>query len=93
MAGRANSNDLEIPGGGKSRIYFLRLSFSKEKEFLNVTPSSKVDVGDVSVSGESSTAAEQLKPKEKQIKHVTGKFRYDRFGYLCVVYLYVTLFK
>ena len=31
MVGRANSNDLEIPGGEKSRIYFLRLSFSKEK--------------------------------------------------------------
>ena len=27
----ANSNDLEILGGEKSRIYFLRLSFSKEK--------------------------------------------------------------
>ena len=49
---------------------------------MNVTPSSKVDVGDVSVSEESSTAAEQLKTKEKQIEYVTGKFRYDRFGYL-----------
>ena len=47
---------------------------------MNVTPSSKVDVGDVSVSEESSTAAEQLKTKEKQIEYVTGKFRYDRFG-------------
>ena len=63
-AGRANSNDLEIPGGEKSRIYLLRLSFSKEKKFLNVTPSSKLDVGDVSVSKGSSTAAEQLKPRE-----------------------------
>ena len=47
---------------------------------MNVTPSSKVDVGDVSVLEESSTAAEQLKTKEKQIEYVTGKFRYDRFG-------------
>ena len=31
MVGRANFSDLEIPGGEKSRIYFLRLSFSKEK--------------------------------------------------------------
>ena len=31
MVGRANSNDLEIPDGEKSRIYFLRLSFSKVK--------------------------------------------------------------
>ena len=31
MAGGAYSNDLEIPGGEKSRIYFLRLRFSKEK--------------------------------------------------------------
>ena len=52
---------------------------------MNVTPSSKVDVGDVSVSEESSTAAEQLKPKEKQIEDVTGKFRYNHFGYLCMV--------
>ena len=36
---------------------------------------------DVSVSEVSLTAAEQLKPKEKQID-VTGKFRYGRFGYL-----------
>ena len=47
---------------------------------MNVTPSSKIDVGDVSVSEESSTPAEQLKTKEKQIEYVTGKFRYDRFG-------------
>ena len=47
---------------------------------MNVTPSSKVDVGDVSVSEESSTPAEQLKTKKKQIEYVTGKFRYDRFG-------------
>ena len=60
---------------------------------MNVTPSSKVDVGDVSVSEGSSTAAEQLKPKEKQIEDVTGKFRYDRFGHLCMVYFYVTVFK
>ena len=60
------------------------LSFSKEK-FLNVTPSSELDVGDVSLSKGSSTAAEQLKPKEKQIEDVTGKFRYDCFGYLCMV--------
>ena len=60
---------------------------------MNVTPSSKVDFGDVSVSEGSSTAAEQLKRKEKQIDDVTGKFRYDSFGYLCMVYLYVTLFK
>ena len=60
---------------------------------MNVTPSSKVDFGDVSVSEVSSTAAEQLKRKEKQIDDVTGKFRYDSFGYLCMVYLYVTLFK
>ena len=31
MAWRASSNDLEIPGEEKSRFYFLRLSFSKEK--------------------------------------------------------------
>ena len=49
---------------------------------MNVTASSKVDVGDVSVSEESSKAAEQLKPKEKQTEDVTGKFRYGRFGYL-----------
>ena len=60
---------------------------------MNVTPSSKVDVGDVSVSEERLTAAEQLKTKEKQIEYVTGKFRYDRFGYLCMVYFYVTVFK
>ena len=48
MAGRANSYVLEMPGGDISRIYFLRLSFSKKK-FLNVSPSSKVDFGDVSV--------------------------------------------
>ena len=60
---------------------------------MNVTPRSKVDVGDVSVSEGSSTAAEQLKPKEKQIEDVTGKFRYDRFGHLCMVYFYVTVFK
>ena len=30
VAGRANSNDLEIPGREKSLIYFLRLSLSKE---------------------------------------------------------------
>ena len=53
MAGTANSNDLEIPGGEKSRIYFLRLSFSTEN----------IDVGDLSVSEGRSTAAEQLKPK------------------------------
>ena len=60
---------------------------------MNVTPSSKVDVGDVSVSEESSTAAEQLKTKKKQIEYVTGKFTYDRFAYLCMVYFYVTVFK
>ena len=92
MAWRASSNDLEIPGEEKSRFYFLRLSFSRKK-LLNVTPSSKVDFGDVSVSEGSSTAAEQLKRKEKQIDDVTGKFRYDSFGYLCMVYLCVTLFK
>ena len=32
-------------------------------------------------------------PKEKQIEDVTGKFRYDRFGYLCMVYSHVTVFK
>ena len=37
---------------------------------------------DVSVSEVSLTAAEQLKPKEKQIEDVTEKFRYGRFGYL-----------
>ena len=37
----------------------------------------------------SSTAAEQLKPKEKQIENVTGKFRYDRLGYICVAYFQV----
>ena len=93
MAWRANSNDLEIPVEEKSRVYFLRLSFSKEKKLLNVTPSSVVDFGDVSVSEGSSTAAGQLKRKEKQIDDVTGKFRHDSFGYLCMVYLYVTLFK
>ena len=60
---------------------------------MNVTPSSKVVVGDVSLSEGSSTAAEQLKPKEKQMEDVTRKFRYDRFGYLGMVYfiLYVTV--
>ena len=60
---------------------------------MNVTASSKVDVGDVSVSEEGSKAAEQLKPKEKQTEDVTGKFRYDRFGHLCMVYFYVTVLK
>ena len=60
---------------------------------MNVTPSSKVDVGDVSVSEGSSTAAEQLKTKEKQIEYLTGKFRYDRFGNLCMVSFYVGVFK
>ena len=60
---------------------------------MNVTASSKVDVGDVPVSEESSTAAKQLKPKEKQTEDVTGKFRYDRFGHLCMVYFYVTVLK
>ena len=64
MAWRANSNDLEIPGGEKIRIYFL-IKLFKEK-ILNATPSSKVDVGEISVSEGSSTASEQLKPKEKQ---------------------------
>ena len=40
MPGRPNSIDLEVPGGDKS----------KEKKYFNVTPSSKADVGDVSVS-------------------------------------------
>ena len=76
-------------------LFISRLSFSKEKKFLNVTPSSKVDVGDgdVSVSEESPTAAEQLNSKEKQIEYVTGKFRYDPYEDLCMVHLYVTLFK
>ena len=60
---------------------------------MNVTPSSKVDVGDLSLSEGSSTAAEQLKPKEKQIEAATGKFRHDRFGYICMVYVNVTVFK
>ena len=60
---------------------------------MNVTASSKVDVGDVPVSEESSTAAKQLKTKEKQTEDVTGKFRYDRFGHLCMVYFYVTVLK
>ena len=47
---------------------------------MNVTASSKVDVGELSVSEESSTPAEQLKTNKKQIEYVTGKFRYDRFG-------------
>ena len=47
---------------------------------MNATPSSKVDVGELSVSEESSTPAEQLKTNKKQIEYVTGKFRYDRFG-------------
>ena len=75
-------------------LFISRLSFSKEKKFLNVTPSSKVDVGDVSVSEESPTAAEQLNSKEKQIEYVTGKFRYDPYEDLiweCM--LYVILFK
>ena len=60
---------------------------------MNVTPSSKVDVGDVSVSEESSTVAEQFKTREKPVEYVTGKFRYDRFAYLCIVYFYVAVFK
>ena len=47
IAGRANSYDLEIPGGDISCIYFLRLSFSMY--LFNVSPNSKVDFGDVSV--------------------------------------------
>ena len=66
MAWRANSNDLEIPGGEKIRIYFLIKPF-KEKKILNPTPSSKVDVGEISVSEGSSTASKQLKPKKKQM--------------------------
>ena len=31
MAERANSYDLELPGGDISHIYFLRLSFSRKK--------------------------------------------------------------
>ena len=56
--------------------------------YLNVTPSSKVDVGDVAVLQGSSTAAEQLNSsnqKRNKIEDVTGKFRYNHFGYLCMV--------
>ena len=42
---------------------------------MNVTPSGKVDFGDLSVSEGNSTAAEQLKRKEKQIDDVTGKIQ------------------
>ena len=55
---------------------------------MNVTPSGKVDVGDISVSAGSSTGAEQLKPNEKQIEVFTIKFIYDCFGYLCMLYVY-----
>jgi len=61
----------------------------KGKKFLNVTQSSKVDVGDVSASEGSAKAAEQLKSNEKQID-VTGKFKCYRFGYRFMVYLYVS---
>ena len=63
---------------------------------MNVTPSGKVDVGDISVSAGSPTGAEQLKPNEKQIEVFTVKFIYDCFGYLCMLFMYtvyVTLFK
>lgn len=56
----------------------------KGKKFLNVTRSSKVDVGDVSVSEGSSKAAEQPKSNKKQID-VTGKFKCYRFGYRHIV--------
>ena len=56
----------------------------KGKKFLNVSLSSKVDVGDVSVSEGSSKAAEQLKPNEKQTD-VTGKFKCHRSGYRYMV--------
>ena len=45
-----------------------------------------LQVGDVSVSEGSLTLIQK-------IEDVTGKFRYDCFGYLCMVYLYVTVFK
>ena len=75
LARRANSNELEIPCGEKSR-------FSKEKNSWMQQMVAKLMLPDVSVSEVSLTAAEQLKPKEKQIEDVTGKFRYGRFGYL-----------
>ena len=59
---------------------------------MNVTSSSIVDVGVVSVSEESSTAAEQLKPKEKQIEDGIGKFRYDHLD-IFVWSIYMLLFS
>ena len=57
-------------------------SFFKGKNSCMQLQVAKLMLSDVSVSEVSLTAAEQLKPKEKQIEDVTGKFRYGRFGYL-----------
>ena len=59
-------------------VFIFLLSLSKKK-ILNPTPSSKVDVGEISVSEGSSTASKQLKPKKKQMSLekymiVLGKF-------------------
>ena len=56
MAGRANSIDLEVPGGDKS----------KEKKHFNVTPRSKADVGDVSVSEGSGRTAQTKRETNKR---------------------------
>ena len=57
-------------------------SFFKGKNSWMQQQVAKLMLPDVSVSEVSLTAAEQLKPKEKQIEDVTGKFRYGRFGNL-----------
>ena len=57
-------------------------SFFKGKNSWMQQQVAKLMLPDVSVSEVSLTAAEQLKPKEKQIEDVTGKFRCGRFGYL-----------
>ena len=72
MPGRPNSIDLEVPGGDKS----------KEKNTLMWLQVAKLMLVMYQCQRE---AGEQLKPKEKQIEDVTGKFRYHSFGYPCMV--------
>ena len=45
---RANFNDLEIPCRWREKYLCSKIKLFTGKKFLNVTPSSKVDVGDVS---------------------------------------------
>ena len=50
-------------------LFISRLSFSKEKRFLNVTPSSKVDVGAVSAGKPDSCRTAQFKRGTNRICH------------------------